>query len=526
MSNRVYFKTEALHAMKEGIDIGVDAVCVTLGYGGRTVFISRQGFPTEATKDGVTVITSIRLKDQLQDAGLKLVQEISSNTANIVGDGTTSVCVLMREMISQGIMLKQSGVNIMELKKGMERACVSITDTISKIKKDVGNDKKMLKQIATVSANNDKAIGDLIGSMFETIGKYGTIHIEDGSQSETTIDLVNGFEFQSGFFSQYFINTPNNTCELVNPYVLMVESKIDRTSQIMPILEKVVTEGRSIVIMAEDFDHNVMADVVKNINGKVALKASLIKYTVSGDTKEELLLDLCAVTGATLITSKTGQKIENIDLSSLGECEKIVSTKNGTTVFNGKNNKQSVALRIDDAKKKIQQATNPFLKDRYEYRLAKLMGNVAICYVGGATDVERGEKKARIEDAIKATKAAIEGGVVPGGGTALLRCIDALSKLQSETESEKSGIRLIQKSIEKPFWQICHNAGGSADLFLEKVKAQKGNFGYNAKTGKIEDLFKSGIIDPAKVIKVGTENSISGAIQFLISDCAIIDEIN
>lgn len=524
MSNKVFFATEASHGMKKGIDIGADAVSVTLGYGGRTVFISKKGFATEATKDGVTVINSIRLSDPIQDAGLKFIQDISTKTADVVGDGTTSVCVLTREIITAGLMLKQSGVDVIELKKGMEKASASIVNTINSMKKNVGNDKKILRQIATVSANNDADLGELIGKMFETIGKYGTIHIENGNQAETTIDLVNGFEFESGFFSPYFINTPNNTCELINPYVLVVEDKVSNINELMPILEKAVAQKRGIVVLAEDFDNSVMANVLKNISNN-KLSASLIKYTVSGETKEELLLDLCAITGARLVTNKTGCKIDNIDLDWLGECEKIVSSKDGTTIFNGRNNKEQIALRIHDAETKMKSAKNPFLKDKYEYRLAKLNGTVAICYVGGLTDIEIAEKRARIDDANRATKAAIEDGVVPGGGTSLLRCIADIKKLEWETEAEKSGIQLIQKSIEKPFWQICKNSGKNGDLFIEKVLAKKGNFGYNCKTDKIEDLVKAGIIDPAKVVRVVSENAISGAIQFLISECLITDEI-
>lgn len=524
MSNKVTFSNEAIIELKKGIDIGANAAKATLGYAGRTIFISKKGFPTEATKDGVTVITSIRLKDPIQDAGLKLIQEISQNTAKIVGDGTTSVVVLMQEMIEQGILLRNSGINLSELKTGMEMARDCVVAGLKAITKDIGNDKKVLRQVASVSANNDKEVGDLVGSMYETIGKYGTIHIEDGNQVETTMELVKGFGFQSGYFQPYFINTKENTCELASPYILMIEGKVTDSKKIFPIIEKVIEKDRPIVVMAEDFDHSVMADVLNNVTKKI-VKASLIKYTVSGEAKEELLFDLCAFTGATLITDKTGQKIENIGLESLGECEKIVSTKDETTVFNGKNNKREIALRIHDAKMKIEQAKNEFVKAKYQLRLSKLEGAVAVCYVGGTTDVERGERKDRIDDAVRATKAAIEEGIVPGGGTALIRCIADLSKIKCESEAQRAGVKLVQQSIEKPLFQICENAGVSGKHYIEKVKEKSGSFGYNAKTGKIENLFKSGIIDPAKVVRVCIENSISGAIQFLMSQGVITDEI-
>lgn len=525
MSNKVLFKTDAAQGMKQGIDIGVNAVMVTLGYGGRTVFIRKNNFSTEATKDGVTVINSIRLKDPVADAGLKFVQDISEKTAQVVGDGTTSVCVLLREIINRGLIAKGVGVDMIEMKKGMERAKDEIVAHLNLIKKDVDHNDSILKQIATVSSNNDEELGGLIGEMFDTIGKYGTVHVEDSQQTETTIELVNGFQFQSGFLSPYFINTSKNTCEIDNPYILIVEDKITDINHLLPILEKAVTEKRSVVVMADDFEHSVMANVLKNVS-KGNLKASLIKFMTSGTAKEELLFDLCAVTGATLVTEKTGVKLEKIDLTWLGECEKIVSDDKETTVFNPHNNKPLVKLRVADAKQKIADAKNPFMKEKQEYRLAKLGGNVAICYVGGSTDVEIGEKKHRIDDAIRATKAAIEGGVVPGGGTALLRCIFAVNKLKWKTESEKVGIKLIQESIEKPFWQICDNAGKNGSLYVEKVKSKTGNFGYNAKTDNIEDLFKAGIIDPAKVVQVAVENAVSGAIQFLMSECLIVDEIN
>lgn len=511
--------------MMQGIDIGAKAIAVTLGYGGRTVFIYRDGLHLEATKDGVTVITSIRLKDKLADAGLKLIQEVSSKTATEVGDGTTTSAVLFHEIVTNGLMLKQSGVDVMLLKRGMDRACKAIVSQLDLMKKEIGNNKKMLRQIASVSANNDAEIGSVLGDTFDKIGKYGTIYIEDGKQLETVVELVNGFQFLGGLFSPYFINTPNNTGELINPYVLIVDGKIEKASDIMGVLEMVVAEKRPIVIMADDFDNNMAATVLTNINGNAKLKAILIKHVFIGETKDELLLDLCAITGATLITEKTGKKVSNISLSDLGECEKIVSDKDETTIFNGKNNKNAVKLRVDDANKKIEKSRNPFVKEKCEVRLSKLTGIVAICYVGGATEVEIGEKKARVDDAVRATKAAIEEGVVVGGGSALLRCVDVVSKLTWENEHEKSGINLIQKSIEKPFFQICENAGKNGHSLADKVKEKKGNYGYNAKTDRVEDLFSAGIIDPAKVVRKCVENAVSAAAQFLISECAIVPEI-
>ena len=525
MSNEIFFGLEAMNKMKEGIDVGGNAVKVTLGAFGRTVFIyNKDTQHLEATKDGVTVITSMRLKNQVQDAGLKQIQEVANKTAHEVGDATTSASVLFQEIVSQGIKLKQSGINPTDLRRGMEKASKSITETICRFKKDIGNNKKILRQVASVSANGDSEIGDLIGGIYEKLGKHAAIEVIDGQSPETTVELVNGFQFLGGYLSEYFINTPNNTSELINPYILIIDGKVEDLQKINPILEKVIQENRSLVILADDFAPNVSASVLRNVK-EAKRKWGLIKHQFSGTTKDELLLDLCAYTGATLITEKTGKKIENIDTSFLGECEQIISKKEETTIYNGKSNKKEVALRIEDANQKIKTATNSFVKEKYELRLAKLSGSVAMYYVGGNSKVEVSEKMARIDDSIRATRCAVTDGVVVGGGAMLLKCIADIEKLKWDNEDEKSGIKLIQKSIEKPFWQICDNAGKNGSLLAEKVKEKGGNYGYNCKTDKIEDMFKAGIIDPAKVVTKCAENAISAAIQFLISECVIVNEI-
>lgn len=524
MSNEVSFGLDAMSEMKKGMDIGADSVRVTMGGAGKTVFIYKQGVHLEATLDGVTILTSLRLKDLVKDAGLKLIQDVSNKTATDVGDATSSSAILFHEIVTEGIKLRQAGVNTISLKKGMEKACKSIIDTIDSLKKNIGNDKKLLRQVAATSAHNDNEIGDLIGGIYEKLGKNASIEVQDAMSAETTVELVNGFQFLGGYISDYFINTANNTNELISPYILIVDGKIEKMNSIIPIMELVATEGRSLIVMADDFSPYVQADFLKNIQKNV-LKGCLIKHQFSGDAKDELLFDLCASTGATLITERTGKKIENIDTSFLGQCEKSVSKKTETTIYNGKNNKKEVELRINDCKQKIKSATNQFIKERYELRLSKLSGAVAIYYVGGNSKVEVGEKMARIDDSLKATKAAIEQGVVAGGGSTLLKCIKNIEKLKWDNEDERSGIKLIQKSIEKPFWQICENAGKNGSLYAEKVKEKGGNYGYNCKTDKIEDLVKAGIVDPAKVVRVCVENAISAAQQFLISECIITDEV-
>lgn len=522
MSNEVFFGQDAILEMKKGVDIGANALKVTMGYGGRTVFLKKRGFPAAPTKDGYSVIKEINLKDELQNSGLSIIQEGCSETLKKAGDGTTATGVLMQELITEGLKYKQSGVNPVEFRDGMEKAAQCIYATLNKIKKKVNKNTGLLKQIATISANNNIELGELIGSVYEKIGQYGTVYVLDGKSTETVIEQVNGFEFLGGFYSEHFINTAENTCELLNPYVLVCDSKVERMKDILPILEKVVAAQRSIVVISDDYDYNVLRDVLKNVHDN-KIKCLFIKQNFSGQTKEELLLDLCAVTGATLISDKLSVKFENIDLSYLGQCESIKTNKTETTIFNGVHNKKSFSLRVADAKLKIKDAANEFTKEKSEYRLAKLMGNVAICYVGGATDGERKERKDRIDDALKSTKCAIEEGVVIGGGAALIKCIDAISKLKYNTEDEKSGIRLVQKAIEKPLFQIVSNSGKSGELIVEKVKESKPTFGYNCKTNKIEDLFLAGIIDPAKVVRVVVENAISGAVQFLTSECAIVE---
>lgn len=509
----------------KGIDIVANAVKVTLGAGGRTVIISDGGFPTRTTKDGVTVANSISLRDDIENAGAKMIKEISSKTSEDVGDGTTTVCVLMQEIVREGMGLVQAGINPMLLKRGIEIAVKSIVATLDRIAIPIGEGSDLLKQIASVSANNDKEIGDLVGEVFSKLGKYGMVAIEDSKSPDTWVEQVNGFEFDSGWSTYHFINnSAKNSCELANPYFLIVEGKLTKFEEIMPLIEKAVKQQKPIVFIAEDFEFEVIRDIVHNIERGV-LKCVCIKYNFIGETKEELMLDLCAMTGATLISEKTGKKIQNLQLEYLGECEKIVCTKDETKIIQGKQSAEAVKSRIEDANVKIENAKNIFRKQQQERRIAKLSGGIALCYVGGKTEVERSEKKDRIDDSIRATKAAIEEGVVPGGGTALIRCIANLNELRPETEHDRRGIELVKMAIEKPAFQIIKNAIGKGELVVEEVKQKFGNFGYNALTDQIEDLVKSGIIDPKKVVRVCIENAASAAVQVLISEALIVNDI-
>jgi chaperonin GroEL len=523
MNKQILFKDKARLGVSEGINIVANAVKVTLGYGGRTVIISDGPHATRATKDGVTVANSITLSDEIANAGAKLIREVSSKTAQDVGDGTTTVCVLMQELVNRGMPLVQSGANPVLLKRGMELAARSIVATLDKITVPVNDNVDLLKQVACVSANNDKEIGEIVGQVFDELGKYGIVSIEDSKTPETRMEKVKGFQFSTGYYTHYFVNTSKNTCELDMPYVLIVEDKLSDIKNVMPIMNQVVKTGQPIVIIAEDFTDDIIRTMWEN---KAVLPPLCIKYNFSGETKDELMMDLCAMTGAKLISEKTGKKIQNIDLSYLGGCEKIICGKDETTIVKGLHSEEQLQLRIEDAKVKIENAKNPFRKELSERRLAKLSGHIAVCYVGGSTEVEVSEKKDRIDDSVKATKAAIEEGVVPGGGTALLRCINNLNSIKETDATILQGIRLVRESIEQPARQIMDNAGAvSAALTLESVKNKFDNLGYNAQSGEIEDLLTAGILDPKKVVRVCVENAVSAAAQVLISEALIVNDV-
>lgn len=525
MSKKILFQKDARTGVMKGIDIVADAVKVTLGAGGRTVVISDGNFPTRTTKDGVTVANSISLKDDIENAGAKMAKEISSKTADTVGDGTTTILVLFQELVKQGLSLIESGGNPMKIKKGMELAAKSIVLSLDRMAIPVGHHIEVLKQIAVVSANNDKEIGDIVGEVFSKLGPYGIIAIEDSKGPDTSIELINGFQFNCGWFNEYYVNNlSNNTCELEKPYVLIVDGKLTEFKKVFGIVEKAAMARRPLLIIADDFDFPMTRDFLNNIKLK-KVEGCCIKYNYMGETKNELMNDLCAMTGATLISENTGRKIENITIADLGECEKIVCTKDETTLVAGRQNEKLVASRIEDARVKIENAKHPLQKQLYERRMAKLSGGIAICYVGGSTEVERSEKKDRVDDSVRATKAAIEEGIVAGGGTALLRCIEDLSAISLFDEDVIKGVNLVKKCIEKPAFQIAENAFGSAAyLKIEKVKEATGNTGFNAKTGQIEDLVKSGIIDPKKVVRVCIENAVSAAAQVLISEALIVND--
>lgn len=518
-NKKIIFNDEARLKLKQGIDIVANAVKVTLGYGGRTVVIRETGFPARATKDGVTVANSIKLKDDLLDAGANMMKEVSAKTGDDVGDGTTTVCVLTQELLNEGLKYLQDGGNPVYLKKGMDLAKDMVLNSLKEM--TIPITPALIKNIAAVSANNDKEIGDLIGDAYEKLGQHGTITIEDSNGTDTRVELIEGFQFDCGMFSPHFItNTAKNTCEIENPYLLVVEGKIADISQVWPIMQEVAKSGKGLVIIAEDFDFSVPTNL---LNNRALFKSCIIKYNFSGDTKQEIMYDLCAVSGAT-IAEKKGAKIESLGIEYLGQCEKMIISKDETILIKGKNSAKEMEARIQDAKVKIENAKHPFIKQKQEKRLAKLSGCMAVCYVGGATEVEISEKKDRIDDSIRATKAAIEMGVVAGGGTALLRCATFLSCNHPDNDTQ-NGMYIVKSSCLAPAKQIIQNAGDNIETLIPEILRRDGNYGYNvASGGIIEDLIQSGIVDPVKVVATCIENAVSAAGQVLMSEALIVSD--
>ena len=521
---QILFDRQALEKVKEGIDGVANAVKVTLGYGGRTVIISEPGLPSKTTKDGTSVANKISFRDEVKDAGAKIAKEISAKTGTDVGDGTTTVCVLLQAMIEEG-MKYVSESNPVELKAGMMKAADFVVSELDKMKKPAEGDTELLRQVATVSANNDPEIGKIVGDIFEQLGSYGVVAIEDSPNEETHIDKMNGFQFGSGWASHYFIsNIDKNTSELQNPYVLIVEGKVDKVSDIMKITNLVAVQKRAIIVIAEDFDANVIGTFLQN-NQHGVLKSCCVKYNLSGNTKDDLMNDLCAITGATLVTEKLGHKLHSIDVSYLGECEKSIVSRTEATILKGKSNEKLLQSRIEDAKLKVAEAKHPAIKELMLRRLAKLQGGIAICYVGGMTELERDEKRDRIEDSIKATKAALEEGVLPGGGASLMKCAEKMKNLMGRTQHEDAGIHIVRNALDAPATMIVVNTiGGQGKNISHEIKNSATEIGFNAKTAVVEDLFSAGIIDPAKVVRLCVQNAVSGAIQFLNSSVVIVHD--
>ena len=523
MPKEITFDTAARKELQAGVDALANAVKVTLGPKGRNVVIDKKfGAPT-VTKDGVSVAKEIELKDPIQNMGAQMVKEVASKTADVAGDGTTTATVLAQAMIKAGLRNVAAGANPMDLKRGMDKATAALVAELRKISREVGSDIAKIEQVATVSANNDSTIGALIAQAMEKVGNEGVITVEEAKGTETEVKTVEGMQFDRGYLSPYFVTNPDKMeAELETPNILIFEKKISNMKDLLPVLEKSAQTGRPLLIIAEDVDGEALATLVVNkIRG--ALKVAAVKAPGFGDRRKAMLQDIATLTGGTVISEETGLKLENATLEDLGSAEKVTIDKDNTTVVNGVGDKDAIEARIGQIKAQIESTTSDYDKEKLQERLAKLAGGVAVLYVGAATEVEMKEKKDRVDDALHATRAAVEEGIVPGGGTALIRAGKALSGVDTLNDDEATGVQIVMRSIEEPLRQIVANAGGEGAVVVNTVREGEGDFGYNARTEVFEDLHDAGVIDPTKVTRVALENAISISGMVLTTECVISD---
>ena len=523
MAKEIKFDIEARDALKRGVDALANAVRVTLGPKGRNVVIDRKfGAPT-ITKDGVTVAKEIELEDPIENMGAQMLKEVAAKTADIAGDGTTTATVLAQAIVATGLKNVAAGANPMDLKRGMDKAVKAVVAELKKQSIEVGDNLDKIEQVASISANNDNSIGKLIAEAMSKVKKEGVITVEEAKGTETTVDVVEGMQFDRGYLSPYFVtNAEKMETELEHPYVLIYDKKISNMKDMLPILEKTTQTSRPILIIAEDVDGEALATLVVNkIRG--SLKVAAVKAPGFGDRRKAMLEDIAILTGGTVISEERGFKLENATIEMLGQADKIVIDKDNTTVVNGKGEKEAIELRVNQIKAQMESTTSDYDREKLQERLAKLAGGVAVLYVGAASEIEMKEKKDRVDDALAATKAAIEEGIVPGGGVAFVRAASALDKVKAENEDEKTGIQIIAEAIEAPLRQIVANAGGEGSVIIFKIQEGKADFGYNAKTDTFEHMLEAGIIDPTKVTRVALENAASVAGMLLTTECVLAD---
>ena len=523
MAKNIKFDIEARDGLKRGVDALANAVKVTLGPKGRNVIISKSfGGPT-VTKDGVSVAKEIDLEDPLEDMGAQMVKEVASKTNDLAGDGTTTATVLAQAIVKEGLKNVAAGANPMDLKRGIDKAVVTIVTELGKQAKEVGSDSEKIKQVASISANNDDVIGDLIATAFGKVGKEGVITVEEAKGTDTYVDVVEGMQFDRGFLSPYFVTDADKMiATLENPYVLLFDKKISNLQEILPILEPVSQSGRPLLIIAEDVDGQALATLVVNkLRG--GLKIAAVKAPGFGDRRKAMLEDIAILTNGTVISEERGFSLENADLSMLGSAETITIDKDNTTIVNGAGDEGNIKVRVSQIKSQIETSTSDYDKEKLQERLAKLAGGVAVLYVGAASEVEMKEKKDRVDDALHATRAAVEEGIVAGGGVALVRAKKVLADVKSENADEETGINIIARAIEAPLRTIAENAGKEGSVICAKVIEGKKDFGYNAKTDEYVDMLKAGIIDPKKVTRVALENAASVSGMILTTECALID---
>ena len=523
MAKNIQFDSEARAALKEGVDALANAVKVTLGPKGRNVVIDKKFGAPSVTKDGVSVAKEIELKDAVENMGAQMVKEVASKTADVAGDGTTTATVLAQALITEGMRNVASGANPMDLKRGMDKASSAIVSELQKMSKEVGSDNSKIEQVATISANNDKNIGSLIAEAMMTVGNEGVITVEEAKGMDTTVNTVEGMQFDRGYLSPYFVTNPEKMeADLDNPYILIFDKKISNMKDLLPVLEQTAQSGRPLLIIAEDVDGEALATLVVNkIRG--SLKIAAVKAPGFGDRRKEMLKDIAILTGGQVISEETGLKLENTSLEDLGSAEKVTINKDNTTLVNGAGDKKAIDARVVQIKAQIDSTTSDYDREKLQERLAKLSGGVAVLYVGAATEVEMKEKKDRVDDALHATRAAVEEGIVPGGGTAYIRAASKLTKLEGENADETTGIKIVLRAVEEPLRQIVSNAGGEGAVVVNSVKEGKGDFGYNARTEVFENLLEAGVIDPTKVTRVALENAISISGMMLTTECVISD---
>ena len=524
MAKEISFNSEAREKLKAGVDALCNAVKVTLGPKGRNVILQKSfGAPT-ITKDGVTVAKDIELEDPVQNMGAQLVKEVASKTADIAGDGTTTATVLAQAMVNAGFKNVVAGANPMDLKRGIDKATKVIIEDLIKQSEVIGNDFEKIKQVGSISANNDEEIGTLIADAMRRVSKDGVITVEESKGTETYVDEVKGMQFDRGYLSPYFVtNTENMTTEYEEPLILIHDKKISNMQEIVPVLEKVISAGRPLLIIAEDIDSQALGVLVVN-RLRAQLKIVAVKAPGFGDRRKAMLEDIAILTGGTVISEEKGYKLESVELEHLGRAEKITVDKDNTTIVNGRGTQDMIAARINQIKAQIETTTSDYDKEKLQERLAKLAGGVAVLYVGAATEVEMKEKKARVDDALSATRAAVEEGIVTGGGVALVNAIKSIEKLKGANDDETIGIQIVKKSLEAPIRTIAENAGVEGSVVLMEVLKSKGATGYNARTDKYEDLKKARVIDPTKVTRIALENAASIAAMILTTECVINDK--
>ena len=524
MAKQIKFDLEARDGLKRGVDQLANAVKVTLGPKGRNVVIDKKFGNPVITKDGVTVAKEIELSDAIENMGAQIVKEVASKTADQAGDGTTTATVLAQAIVNAGLKNVAAGANPMDLKRGMDKAVQVVVKSLEEQSQKVGTDYQKIHQVASISANNDEVIGKLIADAVAKVGKEGVITVEEAKGTETEVKTVEGMQFDRGYLSPYFVtDTEKMTVEMDNPYILIYDKKISSMKELLPILEKAVQTSKPLLIISEDLDGEALATLVVN-KVRAGLKVAAVKAPAFGDRRKSILQDIAALTGGKFISEEIGMKLDTTDLSDLGRCERVVIDKDNTTIINGMGQKESIQERVSLIKSQIESSTSDYDREKLQERLAKLAGGVAVIYIGAATEVEMKEKKDRVDDVLHATRAAVEEGIIAGGGVAYIRATQKLEGLKGSNEDETTGISIIRRAIEEPLRQIVNNCGGDASVVVNKVREGVDDYGYNARTETYEPLITAGVIDPTKVSRVALQNAASAASMILTTECALVNE--